>query len=125
MLFKTPIVFQVNDMVTIHRRMLAAAICVWLLSLKTFLLAAPQDRVIVKPEPKSDVWGEVRVTTDRVPAAQFTIAPNGAAITFFGYHKGYKIYDVTSGKVAWFNCGRDCWRRSCSNGCSVRSGAAR
>ena len=33
------------------------------------------------------------------PAAQFTIAPNGAQIAFFGYHRGYKLYDVATGKV--------------------------
>ncbi len=86
-------------MVSIHRRMLATAIGAWLFSVGSFLMAAPQTQVIVKPEPGSDVWGDVRVTADRVPAAQFTIAPNGAAIAFFGYHKGYKIYDVASGKV--------------------------
>src|SRR5262245_2394262 len=50
-------------------------------------------------EPGPEAWGEVRVTTDRAPAAQFTIAPNGAQIAFFGYHRGYKLYDVASGKV--------------------------
>lgn len=79
--------------------MIAAAIGAWLFSVGSLLIAAPPVRVGANAEPASDVWGDVRVTADRVPAAQFTISPDGASIAFFGYHKGYKIYDVISDKV--------------------------
>jgi WD40 repeat protein len=89
----------------------ACAFAVWLLvgALAVSGRAADEQRpaVAVAPqpvgsgnkEPGPEAWGEVRVTTDRAPAAQFTIAPNGAQIAFFGYHRGYKLYDVATGKV--------------------------
>ena len=49
--------------------------------------------------PGSESYGEVRVTTERAPAVEFTIAPGGAEIYFFGYNPGYHVYDVAAGKV--------------------------
>ena len=94
-------------MVSISVRALAA----WLL-VGTFAVAgsaADEKRPPVAPaiprvvsgnkEPGHEVWGEVRVTADRAPAAEFAISPNGTQIAFFGYHRGYKLYDVATGKV--------------------------
>ncbi len=51
------------------------------------------------PDPGAEAWGEVRVTADRVPATAFAIAPGGAEIAFFGYSKGYYVYDVAAGRM--------------------------
>jgi WD40 repeat protein len=49
--------------------------------------------------PGADAWGEVRVTPDRVPAADFTVAPSGLEIVFYGYNRALYFYDVAPGRV--------------------------
>jgi hypothetical protein len=49
--------------------------------------------------PEADAWGEVRVTPDRMPAADFVVASGGTEITFFGYSRAYWAYDLTLGRV--------------------------
>src|SRR5262245_43328665 len=49
--------------------------------------------------PGAEAWGEVRVTSERMPAAEFAVAPGGTEITFFGYNRAYHVYDLTLGRV--------------------------
>jgi hypothetical protein len=49
--------------------------------------------------PGADAWGEARVTPDRMPAADFVVAPGGTEITFFSYSRAYYVYDLTLGRV--------------------------
>lgn len=49
--------------------------------------------------PGAASWGEVRVSPDRMPAADFTISPTGTELAFFGYNPAYYHYDVAAGRV--------------------------
>jgi dipeptidyl aminopeptidase/acylaminoacyl peptidase len=49
--------------------------------------------------PGADAWGQVRVTAERMPAADFVVAPGGTEITFFGYSRAFWVYDLTLGRV--------------------------
>lgn len=65
-------------------------------ALLTAFAAAPAAPV---PPPGPDAWGAVRVSPDRMPARNFTIAPDGRDIAFFGYSKAVFVYDVAAGRV--------------------------
>jgi len=49
--------------------------------------------------PEAGPWGEVRVTADRVPAAEFAVSPSGTEILFYGYHRTLHLYDIAQGRV--------------------------
>ncbi|MBN9521693.1 DUF1566 domain-containing protein [bacterium] len=51
------------------------------------------------PAPGAAGWGEVRVSQDRMPAAEFAFSPTGTELAFFGYNRAYHLYDVATGRV--------------------------
>ena len=58
-----------------------------------------QPSRVAPPSPGADAWGPVRISDEKMPAADFRIAPDGTEIAFFGYNRAYHIYDVVHGKV--------------------------
>ena len=48
--------------------------------------------------PGPEGWGEVRLSAERAPAADFAVSPSGTEIAFIG-SAAYHLYDVASGRV--------------------------
>jgi WD40 repeat protein len=70
------------------------------LALGTCLTAAAAPNLKGDPRfPGAEAFGEVRLSDERMPAADLTIAPGGAEIIFFGYNRAYYLYDVASARV--------------------------
>src|SRR5262245_26400795 len=64
----------------------------------TSTVAAPN----LKNDPRSPDVADFKaapVAFDRAPSAEYVIAPNGKQIVFFGYNRGYYVFDVAAGKV--------------------------
>ncbi len=67
---------------------------------------APPAAVLIKPvaakvgvEMGPEPWGEVRVSPERAPSLEFTVAPNGAEIAFFDHDRKYHLYDLATQRV--------------------------
>ena len=78
------------------RQLVFIALCAFFAN--AWAVAAPN----LKVDPRSPDVADFKaapVTYDRAPSAEYVIAPDGKHIIFFGYNRGYYVFDVAAGKT--------------------------